>query len=326
MRATANGIEIEYETFGDPGGDPLLLVMGLGAQLTLWDEAFCGMLADRGYYAIRYDNRDVGLSTDFDHAGPPDIPALMMAAAEGRDLELPYTLDDMAADAAGLLDALSIERAHVVGASMGGMVAQLIAIQHGQRVKSLVSVMSTMGGPDAPQAKPEVMAQLMMPPAPSREAQIEQGLRLSRTIGSPGFAFDEARRRQNIARDYDRAFRPQGTARQMAAIVATPGRKQALAEVDVPALVIHGDADVLVVPENAKLTADAIPSAELLMIDGMGHDFPPELFGTIADAIAGNADRAGPNSISKTKANAIDYGRAAVRAHHQQVMLGRGLL
>lgn len=292
MRANANGIEIEYETFGDPGGDPLLLVMGLGAQLTLWDERFCGMLADRGYYAIRYDNRDIGLSTSFDHCGVPDIAALMMAVAEGREPEVPYTLADMADDATGLLDALSIERAHVVGASMGGMIAQRVAIRHGGRVKSLVSVMSSTGGADAPQAKPEVMARLMLPPQTTRDAQIEQVLETARTISSPGFPFDEALQRQRIARDYDRSFRPTAGARHMAAILSDPGRSEALSKIDIPTLVIHGEDDVLVVAENGPRTAQAIPGAELLMIEGMGHDLPPAVFDRVVDAIHANARRA----------------------------------
>jgi pimeloyl-ACP methyl ester carboxylesterase len=292
MRTSANGIEIEYETFGDPSGDPLLLVMGLGAQLTLWHEDFCSLLADRGYYAIRYDNRDIGLSSHFDDFGAPNIPALMMSAAAGEELNVAYTLSDMAADGAALLDALSIERAHVMGASMGGMIAQLIAIDHASRVKSLVSVMSTVGGPNAPQAKPEVMARLMMPPASNREAQIEQTLETSRIISSPGFKFDEDEKRRRVARDYDRAYRPVGTARHLAAVVSSPGRAEALASVAAPTLVIHGDADALVVPENGRLTAEAIPGSELLMVEGMGHDIPSEIFGPITDAIDANAKRA----------------------------------
>jgi pimeloyl-ACP methyl ester carboxylesterase len=293
MRTSANGIEIEYETFGDAGNDPLLLVMGLGAQLTLWDEDFCQMLADRGFFAIRYDNRDVGLSTYFDAAGAPDLMKMMMASASGDPVDAAYTLGDMADDAAGLLDALSIDRAHVVGASMGGMIAQAIAIRHSTRVKSLVSVMSTTGGPDAEPAKPEVMAALMKPAAPSREAQIEQSLELNATIASPGFPGDEQRTRDRIARDYDRAFHPEGTQRQMAAIVTSGSRLDGLAGLKMPTLVIHGDADVLVPPSNGKQTANAIPGSELMSVEGMGHDFPPAIFGRITDAIARNAAKVG---------------------------------
>jgi len=292
MRATANGIEIEYETFGPPDGDPLLLIMGLGGQMTLWDEAFCEALASRGHLTIRFDNRDVGLSTWFDQAGVPDLAQAMMASLSGDPLEPPYTLDDMADDAAGLLDALSIDRAHVVGASMGGMIAQTFAIRHPARLTSLVSIMSATGHPDSPQAKPEVMAKLLAPPPDTREGRIEQSLDLWRTIGSPGFEMDEARIRERSGRDFDRAFHPEGTVRQMAAIVAHGSREEALARVAAPSLVIHGAADPLVPPGSGERTARAIPGAELLMIDGMGHDLPPQLFGTLANAIASHARKA----------------------------------
>lgn len=292
MRATANGIEIEYETFGPPDGEALLLIMGLGAQLTLWDPEFCEELADRGYYAIRFDNRDVGLSTYFDHAGVPDLTRLTSGAREEANFEIAYSLDDMADDAVGLLEALSIERAHVVGASMGGMIAQAVAIRHPRRVRSLVSIMSATGNPDGPQAKPAVLAKLLAPPAANREAQIEQSLELRRTIGSPGFPFDQRRARRNAARDYDRAFHPQGAARQTAAIASHGDREAALRQLAVPTLVIHGSDDPLVPLGNGERTARAIPDAELLVIEGMGHDIPPDLFARIADAIAGNAKRA----------------------------------
>ncbi len=289
MRTTANGIEIEYETFGSPSNEALLLIMGLGAQLTLWDPEFCEALSDRGYYTIRFDNRDVGLSAHFDHAGVPDLTRLRKETQAGATLDVPYTLDDMADDAAGLLEALSIERAHVVGASMGGMIAQTVAIRHAPRVRSLVSIMSTTGNPAAPQAKPELLAQLLAPPAHNREGQLEQSLALRRAISSPGFPFDEARARRNAARDYDRAFHPQGSARHMAAIVAHGNREAALGALTVPTLVIHGSDDPLVLVGNGELTAQAIPDAELLLIEGMGHDIPPGLFSRLADAIAGNA-------------------------------------
>lgn len=292
MRTTANGIEIEYETFGAAGNDPLLLIMGLGGQMTLWDEEFCEMLADAGFYTIRFDNRDVGLSTWFDEAGTPDMVQLMMATAQGEPPATPYTLDDMADDTAALLDALSIEHAHVVGASMGGMIAQTVAIRHPQRVRSLVSIMSSTGNPEAPQAKPEVMAKLMAPPPSTREARIEQSVDLWKTIGSPGFPMDEARIRERSGRDYDRAFHPEGTARQMAAIVTHGNREEQLSRLAIPTLVIHGAADPLVPPGNGELTANAIPGAELLVIDGMGHDLPPAAFRRLSDAITGFAKRA----------------------------------
>jgi pimeloyl-ACP methyl ester carboxylesterase len=292
MRATANEIEIEYDTFGPSDGDPLLLIMGLGAQMTLWDEEFCEMLGELGHRTIRFDNRDVGLSTWFDDAGLPDMVQLMTASAQGETVSSPYSLYDMADDAAGLLDALSIERAHIVGASMGGMIAQALAIRHPKRLRSLVSIMSSTGHPDAPQAKPEVLGKLMAPPPETREARIEQSVDLWRTIGSPGFETDYDRIRARSGRDYDRAFHPEGTVRQMAAVVANGSREERLAEVKVPTLVIHGAADPLVPPGCGERTAQAIPGANLLMIDGMGHDLPPQLFRRISDAIAANAREA----------------------------------
>ena len=290
MKTRANGIEIEYETFGNAGDDPLLLVMGLGGQLTLWDEAFCQMLADRGHYTIRFDNRDVGLSTHFDKAGAPNLVQLMTASANGGEPpEVAYTLDDMADDAAGLLDALSIERAHLVGASMGGMIARTVAIRHPDRVKSLVSIMSNTGHPDSPVAKPEVLAVLMQPPAETREAAIEGAVATWEKIGSPGFPFDEERIRARSARDYDRAYHPEGTARQLAAVTVHGDREPALSKLSTPTLVIHGSDDPLVPPGNGQRTADAIPGAELLMIEGMGHDMPPGAFAQITDAIATHA-------------------------------------
>jgi pimeloyl-ACP methyl ester carboxylesterase len=195
-RTRANGIEIEYEVFGDESARPLLLIMGLGAQMILWDEQFCTGLADRGHYVVRFDNRDVGLSSKLDSEPAPNPMELMQARMEGRDVEVPYTLDDMADDAAGLLDALEIERAHVVGASMGGMIAQVLTLRHAPRVSSLTSIMSSTGNPDLPPAKPEAMAVLMTPVPAEREAAIEQSVRASRVIGSSGFPFDEARVRE----------------------------------------------------------------------------------------------------------------------------------
>jgi pimeloyl-ACP methyl ester carboxylesterase len=291
-RARANGIEIEYEFFGDTGADPLLLIMGLGGQMTMWEEGFCRGLAERGYRVIRYDNRDVGLSTRFDHAGLPDIPALMAAQASGQTAEVAYTMDDMADDAAGLLDVLEIDRAHVVGASMGGMIAQTVAIRHPARVRSLVSIMSSTGNPELPPAKPEVMAQFMAPVPTDREGSIERSVQMRLLIGSPGFPTDEATARERAGRAYDRAFTPDGTARQMAAIMTHGNRKPDLASVTAPTLVIHGAADPLVPPAGGHDTADAIPGAELLMIEGMGHDLPEALWGRLTDAIAGHADKA----------------------------------
>jgi pimeloyl-ACP methyl ester carboxylesterase len=190
-KARANGIEIEWDSFGERSGEPILLVMGLGAQMLLWDEEFCQRLADRGHWVVRYDNRDVGLSTWFDAHGVPNPMQLMMDAQAGKKLEVPYSLDDMADDAIGLCDSLGLARAHVVGASMGGMIAQTIAYRHPARVKSLVSIMSSTGSPSVPPAKPEVVGRLMMPPPESRQAAIDQSVETWKVISGPGYPFDE---------------------------------------------------------------------------------------------------------------------------------------
>ena len=290
---TANGIQIEYDTFGPRDADPLLLVMGLGAQMIAWDEEFCEMIAAKGHHVIRFDNRDVGLSTKFDHLGMPDIPAIFAARAQGNPVEnAPYLLDDMADDAAALLGALGIERAHIVGASMGGMIVQAMAIRHPKHVVSMTSIMSTTGNPALPQAKPEAMAVLTTPAAEDREGRIAQGLASQKVIGSTGFPFDEARFRERAEMAYDRCFYPAGMMRQMAAIMASPSRKEALGSVRVPSLVVHGDIDPLVPVEGGKDTAEAIPGAELLIIPGMGHDLPREVCPTIVDAMARTAAKA----------------------------------
>ena len=287
----ANGIEIEYETFGD-GPESLLLIMGLGAQMILWDEAFCGQLANRGYRVIRFDNRDVGLSTHFPDLGVPDVAQMYQDALERKPLEAPYLLDDMADDTAGLLDALGIPAAHVCGASMGGMIAQALAYRHPGRVKSLISVMSSTGDPGLPQGKPEALGLLFQPPPSHREGYLDYSAMVWRAIGSPGFPFDEERVRERSGRHYDRSFDPTGVGRQMAAILASGDRTAALGNVSAPTLVIHGREDPLVPLAAGEATRDAIPGAELLVVEGMGHDFPPGAWPQLVDAIAGHADRA----------------------------------
>ena len=286
----ANGVTLEYEAYGDPANPPLLLVMGLGAQLTLWPIELVEALVARGIYVIRYDNRDIGLSSKFTGAGVPELPAVFMALMSGKVPALPYTLADMADDAAALLTALGIDKAHIVGASMGGMIAQLVAINHPARVLSLTSIMSTTGNPTLPQAKPEAMAALMERPTTAELTDIlALGLRISRAIGSPAYPAPEDRLRARIERDFRRSFHPTGPARQMAAIVADGDRRERLKAVTAPTLVIHGEDDPLVPVEGGKDTAAAIPGAKLLTIPGMGHDLPLELVDRIADAIAGVA-------------------------------------
>jgi pimeloyl-ACP methyl ester carboxylesterase len=288
----ANGIQLEYETFGDRGAPPLLLVMGLGGQMLLWDDEFCDALAERGHFVVRFDNRDVGLSTKLDTAGVPNVLELMQRIASGQPGTAAYTLDDMADDAAALLSALELPSAHVCGASMGGMIAQTLAYRHPSRVRSLVSIMSSTGNPALPPAKPEAMAVLIAPPPTTREAAIEQGVSTWRVIGSPGFPFDEARIRARTALLYDRSHHPAGVARQLAAILCHGNRAPRLAAVKAPTLVIHGAADPLVPLAGGQDTAAAISGSELLVIEGMGHDLPPELWPRIVAAIAAHVERA----------------------------------
>jgi pimeloyl-ACP methyl ester carboxylesterase len=284
-KAKSNGIELEYETIGNPDDPALLLIMGFTAQLIAWDDAFCQLLADQGFHVIRFDNRDVGLSSRIE--GDVDLAALFGGSIDN----VPYALDDMADDAAGLLDALGIERAHIVGASMGGMIAQLVAIRHPEKTLSLCSIMSTTGDPTVGQPTPEAMAALMAPAATSRDAAIASGIATGRIL-SP-VHFDEAKAADRAGRSYDRAFDPKGVARQMAAIGTQADRTPALAAVKVPALVIHGRPDPLVTVSGGEATAKAIPGAELLVFDEMGHDNPEPLWPEIVGAITANARKAG---------------------------------
>lgn len=273
-RVTANGIQIEYETFGNSSGRPLLLIIGLGGQLIFWDDVLCRDLAGRGHYVIRFDNRDAGLSTKFDEAGIPDLVETFGKIMQGQKISTPYTLDDMADDTAGLLDALGIKRAHICGMSMGGMIAQTMAIRHPSRFLSLISIYSRTGNPELPQPKPEVIQLLIAAPPNEREGFVEHMVGLFKTIAGSGFPVDEEWTRKIIAEGYDRCFCPQGMARQLVAILTQGNRKPGLASVKVPTLVIHGTADPLVPVEGGKDTAKAIPGAQLMLIEGMGHDLP----------------------------------------------------
>ncbi|HEY7201125.1 MAG TPA: alpha/beta hydrolase [Candidatus Dormibacteraeota bacterium] len=287
-RVTANGLELEYDTFGAPDAAPLLLIMGLGAQMISWDEDFCAMLADRGFHVTRFDNRDVGLSTKLDHLGVPDLSQVLGGA------EPPYRLEDLAADAVGVLDALGIPAAHIVGASMGGFIAQVIAIRHPERVLSLTSIMSAPGGMrDNVPSTPEATEALLKPPPADREGLIEHGVWVSGRISGPAH-FDPEEARRKRARAVDRSVSTAGTARQLAAVAASPSRMAELGGVRVPALVVHGEADPLVPVENGRRTAEAIPGARLLLIPTMGHDLPRPCWPEIVAAIGETARRADP--------------------------------
>lgn len=278
-------IEIVYDTFGDPSAPPLLLIMGLGSQMILWENAFCKAIASQGYWVIRFDNRDVGLSTKLDDAGIPNLFALL----QGETVEVPYKLSDMASDAVGLLDALNVDSAHVVGASMGGMIAQTMAINYPDRIRTLTSIMSSTGNSDLPQPKPEVASILITTPPSDRDEYIEYELKLWRMLNGPKFPPDENYVRERSAIAYDRSYYPQGTGRQFAAILASGSRKEALKKLKTPTLVIHGDADPLVPIEGGRDTAEAIPGADLLIIEGMGHGIPVQVAPRIIEAIVRHA-------------------------------------
>jgi pimeloyl-ACP methyl ester carboxylesterase len=287
QRANVGAVELVYETIGDPSGEPLLLVMGLGMQLIHWDRDLCEQLAERGFHVIRFDNRDAGLSTKIS-APVPNVMRLMA----GLPARVPYLLEDMASDALGLLDHLEIERAHVVGTSMGGMIAQTMAIRRPERVLSLGSMLSTTGDRRVGTPKLRVWSLLLRQAPQGRDAYIAYFVRLFRMIGSPDYPAEEERIRELAAATYDRCHYPAGTARQLAAILASGSRTAGLRQLDVPTVVIHGRSDPLVPLRGGVATARAVPGAELITIAGMGHDMPKQLWPTFVDALARNADRA----------------------------------
>jgi pimeloyl-ACP methyl ester carboxylesterase len=264
-----DNIEITYNTFGKPSATPLLLIMGLGSQMILWDEEFCRQIAEKGYWVIRFDNRDIGLST-------------FQALQEGDMIDVPYTLLDMARDVVGLLDALKIESTHIVGASMGGMIAQIIAIHFPERVLTLTSIMSSIL-PTLP--KPEAMSILTTPAPEDRDKYIEYSVQIWRILNGPSMAFDEEFYRQRSARAYDRNFYPAGVGRQLSAIMASGSREEELKTVEIPTLVIHGDADPFIPVEAGKYTAKTIPNAKLMIVEGMGHNIPTEVAPRIIETI-----------------------------------------
>jgi pimeloyl-ACP methyl ester carboxylesterase len=286
--AQVGELEICYETFGDPQDPALLLVMGLGTQMIAWPVGFCEQLVARGFFVIRYDNRDTGRSTHLRRFRPPTIKQLLLrdkAAAH-------YSLADMAADGIGLLDRLGIERAHVAGASMGGMIAQTMAARHADRVRSLASIMSNTGHRWKGMPGLRVYPIFIRRPAPDREGAIESAVSVFRLIGSPGFPFDEQETRRAAALSYQRGYDPAGSGRQLAAILAAGDRSSELRDITAPTVVIHGTKDRMVRPSGGRATASAIAGAQLVWIEGMGHDLPHAAWDRIVDAIAANAERA----------------------------------
>jgi pimeloyl-ACP methyl ester carboxylesterase len=288
MKIAANGIELEYEDTGDKNAPAMLLVHGLGAQLTLWPRRFVDGLAQAGFRVVRYDNRDIGLSTKFESYGVPNLPQLVQQAMAGQKIPAPYYLSDMARDGIALLDQLQIERAHVVGVSMGGMIVQTMAIEHPSRLLSMTSIMSSSGRRGLPQGKPEAMQALMsVPPSNDRETLVAHGMKLRRIIGSPAYPADEAELRDLVERNVDRSYYPQGAARQYNAVMASGGRVNTLPSIRVPSLVIHGADDPLLPLAAGEDTAKLIPGSQLKVYPGMGHDLPtalvPDLVATIAN-------------------------------------------
>jgi pimeloyl-ACP methyl ester carboxylesterase len=296
--APANGIELCYQEMGDADGEPLILVMGLATQMLAWDECFCGLLVERGFRVVRFDNRDIGRSTRIESAGVPRRVDMML----GRRASTPYLLRDMAADTTGLMDHLGIDSAHVAGASMGGMIVQTMAIERPERVRSMVSIMSNTGSRWTGMPSRKAMAVLLGRPPHGREAAIERAVKTFGVIGSPGYPFDEERLRDVAGRSYDRGHSAAGVLRQLHAITASGDRTQALRGVRVPTTVIHGNRDVLIRPAGGRATVRAIPNARLKMIDGMGHDLPRQLWSAFAEEIANTASRAGKGETAKQPA------------------------
>jgi pimeloyl-ACP methyl ester carboxylesterase len=284
--AHVNGIDIEYIAEGDPGDPALLLVMGLGGQLIAWHQGFVDDLRGRGFRVIRFDNRDCGLSTTFE--GMPDISALF--AGDGSSA--PYRIEDMADDAAALLHELGVAPAHVVGVSMGGMITQALAIHHPDQFLTACSIMSTTGDRSVGAPTSEAMNALLRPIATSRDEAIEVSVDGSRVIGSPKYPTPESELRRRAAAAYDRRYCPEGTARQLGAVLASPDRTEGLRSVRTPFLVVHGEDDPLVAPSGGRATAAAVPGSKLITIPGMGHDLPEALWGEITDAIVANTELA----------------------------------
>ena len=277
----AGQVTLAYETFGSPDHPPLVLVMGVATQMLGWPDGFCQQLADAGFHVVRFDNRDIGLSTHLDDAELPELDLL----AFGGAAEAPYRLADMADDTAGLLDALGLDRVHLVGLSMGGMIAQEVALRHGDRLLSLTSIMSTPSA-NVGEPRPEALAALLSPSATTAEEAADQAVATYRVIGSPGYPLDEAWVRGMAEEAFRRSNDPKGVVRQFAAILASPDRRPGLRDITVPTLVLHGEADPLIQLEGGQATAEVVPRARLVTYPGMAHDLPeplwPDLVGEIA--------------------------------------------
>jgi pimeloyl-ACP methyl ester carboxylesterase len=286
---SVNGIELYFDSFGHTRQPTVLLVSGLGAQCVAYDDEFCEGIVEQGYRVVRFDNRDAGLSTHFDDVAADPLMALAAMGAGGT-VDAPYTLDDLAVDVVGLLDSIDVGSAHLVGSSMGGMIAQTVAIRFPGRVSTLTSIMSTTGEPDVGLPDPECLGSLLsiMAPAQSRAERIENAVTLARVIGTPD-AFDEVRARERSARFVDRAYDPAGTARQLVAVFASGSRAEGLAALDVPTLVLHGDRDPLVHISGGHRTAELVPGSQFRLLESMGHDLPPRYWPLITAGIVDNA-------------------------------------
>ncbi len=291
-----NNVELAYESFGNENDEAVILIAGLGTQMIRWTASFCTMLTERGFRVIRFDNRDAGCSTHYRSEQALDFEALAAALMSGQRPDIPYTLDDMAGDVIGLLDALSIDRAHLVGRSMGGMIAQLAASKYPERVLSLTSIMSSTGNPALPPASPEVMG-MMTKPAPNpfedEAGYLTHSLSFAKRIAGTGYPFEEKAYRELIMEEVKRAYDPGSVGRQIAAIAVSGDRRPRLAAVQMPALVIHGTDDPLFVPACGEDTANSIPDADFMLIKGMGHDLPHELYEVVVDGIERTARRTG---------------------------------
>ena len=288
MHTTVGDIDVAYNTLGEATDPPVVLISGLGAQLIAWDDAFCQELVDRGLFVIRFDNRDVGLSSHLADRPPSDPSAETAGAAPAAC----YTLAQMAADTAGLIHNLGLGSAHVVGISLGGMIAQILAIEHPERVRSLTSIMSTTGHDQVGQPTDAARALFLLPPVSTREGAMDREVLFNRTVGSPAYPAEQTELRDRAVRAFDRAFNPQGVSRQLAAAMTTPDRTEELRRLDLATLVIHGTEDPLISVSGGQATAAAIPGAELVVIDGMGHDLPRPLWPTVAERIAALVARA----------------------------------